>query len=688
MQFSRMFQGGKFRTISVVAPEQKSVVAPGQKSVVAPGQRSFVTPGQRSEIFVVAPVQRSVVASERRSVVTPGQRSVVAPWQRSLVTPGQRSVVAPMKRSYILLFFMIYLFPHVTSNSSSPQETRNKLLFQEEKIWQEVLLQNINSIAELTRQTTAKEIQQYLSSPVKTGELLLELNIARLIPKGSMVSEMVSDEVSLQSLRSRIGETIKRLSRDEPCEVMGLKDMEAEKEKLTSSLRDILTEYSLLSQNKVADCFLNSTRYSGSDYVNGSIIEGIAPDLVSCQNACIDEEECKYFIYFTTDHPQQFKHKYCRLLRFKGEVEANKPGHISGPKMCPDIFYPQIFAKNLLSAVEIYKEGFRSIICNGTATRQSSMKIIEKVYTLTDEEKDEMRRDINAEICKSCSFSRNCPHSPQWNIIRLKLAKFSSDLGYIETNIVKELRGLGQNISLTQHQQNKTLAFEMRLRQVFKDKIQNTKECLLLKQTETGDTNSLFPVELQIAENLSQTSESRVGPLPSESSSGPFLTESTSGPLLTEITSEPRITESTSGPLLTEITSEPRITESTSRPLLTESTSGPLITESTSGPLITESTSGPLITESTSGPLITERTSGPFTTQVPPSAEQTTKCSNLNNFGFRLLRRFNFCDTIVDISTTTQTTTARATTTTVSSTVQADQQSFLFNYLRSRFQDN
>ena len=50
-----------------------------------------------------------------------------------------------------------------------------------------------------------------------------------------------------------------------------------------------------------------------------------------------------------------------------------------GPKMCPDIFYPQIFAKNLLSAVEIYKEGFRSIICNGTATRQSSMKIIEKV---------------------------------------------------------------------------------------------------------------------------------------------------------------------------------------------------------------------------------------------------------------------------------------------------------------------
>ena len=73
--------------------------------------------------------------------------------------------------------------------------------------------------------------------------------------------------------------------------------------------------------------------------------------------------------------------------------------------------------------------------------------------------------------------------------IRLKLAQFSSDLGYIETNIVKELRGLGQNISLTQHQQNKTLAFEIKLRQVFKDKIQviskiyNITYCVILKGT-------------------------------------------------------------------------------------------------------------------------------------------------------------------------------------------------------------
>ena len=86
-----MFQGVKFRTISVVAPGQRSVVAP-----------------------------------EQRSAVAHGQRSVVAPEQRSVVAPGQRSVVAPMKRSCLLLFFMIYLFSPVTSNLSSPQETINK----------------------------------------------------------------------------------------------------------------------------------------------------------------------------------------------------------------------------------------------------------------------------------------------------------------------------------------------------------------------------------------------------------------------------------------------------------------------------------------------------------------------------------------------------------------------------------
>ena len=77
----------------------------------------------------------------------------------------------------------------------------------------------------------------YFHFNVLKKQVLIQETISKIILINSQtfyVSEMVSDELSLQSLRSRIGETIKRLSRDEPCEVMGLKDMEAEKEKLTS----------------------------------------------------------------------------------------------------------------------------------------------------------------------------------------------------------------------------------------------------------------------------------------------------------------------------------------------------------------------------------------------------------------------------------------------------------------------
>ena len=58
--------------------------------------------------------------------------------------------------------------------------------------------------------------------------------------------------------------------------------------------------------------FNNLFRYSGSDYVNGSIIEGIAPDLVSCQVSFSSYHlyrkyfflqwvgETFYFIYFSS----------------------------------------------------------------------------------------------------------------------------------------------------------------------------------------------------------------------------------------------------------------------------------------------------------------------------------------------------------------------------------------------------
>ena len=62
---------------------------------------------------------------------------------------------------------------------------------------------------------------------------------------------------------------------------------------------ELLTEFNLVSMNKAPDCFLQNTRfkrgnkfhseniffprYSGTDYVNGKIVEGIANSIEECQ---------------------------------------------------------------------------------------------------------------------------------------------------------------------------------------------------------------------------------------------------------------------------------------------------------------------------------------------------------------------------------------------------------------------
>ena len=81
-------------------------------------------------------------------------------------------------------------------------------------------------------------------------------------------------------------------------------------------------------------CFHENARYSGTD-LKGSIVRRIkARNASVCQEACQKNEDCKFFLYFSEDHKMWFKRGECRLLRFKGELQDNKLGHISGPKFC------------------------------------------------------------------------------------------------------------------------------------------------------------------------------------------------------------------------------------------------------------------------------------------------------------------------------------------------------------------
>ena len=71
-----------------------------------------------------------------------------------------------------------------------------------------------------------------------------------------------------------------------------------------------------------------------------------------------------------------------------------------------------------------------------------------KVYTLSKGEREKMREDIDSELCR-CSLTQQCEPEPgSWRILSSKLKQFSSDLRFIETNIVEELGVLGENVTV------------------------------------------------------------------------------------------------------------------------------------------------------------------------------------------------------------------------------------------------
>ena len=87
-------------------------------------------------------------------------------------------------------------------------------------------------------------------------------------------------------------------------------------------------------------CFWENTRDTGTDLPNSMMRRTSTIDVEGCQRRCQSREGCNYFLYFTSNHPQWFKRRECRLFRtffwktFFEKLEINKEGHISGPKFC------------------------------------------------------------------------------------------------------------------------------------------------------------------------------------------------------------------------------------------------------------------------------------------------------------------------------------------------------------------
>ncbi|XP_040564908.1 uncharacterized protein [Lepeophtheirus salmonis] len=147
-------------------------------------------------------------------------------------------------------------------------------------------------------------------------------------------------------------------------------DSEDDKENVLESLsqnpRFIVTP---ISQKQHEECHHINARYSGTDLKGGILEEDNALNASDCQSRCKMNSKCKYFLFFSKNHHQRFKHGICRLLQYSGKLEKDLPGHISGPKAClsPEvknqINYICLKLKELLSLEATY-ESSQKLSCS------------------------------------------------------------------------------------------------------------------------------------------------------------------------------------------------------------------------------------------------------------------------------------------------------------------------------------
>ena len=71
-----------------------------------------------------------------------------------------------------------------------------------------------------------------------------------------------------------------------------------------------------LGAKNTQSCFSIKGRYTGTDLIDSRIKELRTLATQECQQKCNEHEDCNYFLYFSLDHYQRFKHNTCRLLRF------------------------------------------------------------------------------------------------------------------------------------------------------------------------------------------------------------------------------------------------------------------------------------------------------------------------------------------------------------------------------------
>ena len=147
----------------------------------------------------------------------------------------------------------------------------------------------------------------------------------------------------------------------------------------------------------IKECILQNTRLSGTDMKNSQIRETFKESAEECQEECSSEEECQFFLFFTVDHYQSWKHGRCRLLRMAGMQQRNQQGHSSGPKFCQQI---KTFEQVIYSFLEETVIDTLAFECNRSAKFQSEFPWLQsKIKDIIGSEgKGESEEKIRKEI--------------------------------------------------------------------------------------------------------------------------------------------------------------------------------------------------------------------------------------------------------------------------------------------------
>jgi hypothetical protein len=271
------------------------------------------------------------------------------------------------------------------------------------KLWQNTLIENLPLMSKVAGEILPSLSYDFLASPAAALEQVTRLKVEDLLDADAMLA-VVADEAQRELIKADTLQIIKDSAKYINCSQPDSVDATSTTENVVA----LLTKFELLKMNRPADCFIDNGRYSGTDYENGTIVQGLANSIEDCQNSCIDEKECQFFVYFKEDHQEQEKRKVCRLLRFDGILEENQIGHKSGPKFCVGIFYPRVFAKKLRDFVIKFSSGYRAVQCRMVAVRQESKTKIDQMYYLRSQDRPGFHSSLDNYKCEICIGDTDC----------------------------------------------------------------------------------------------------------------------------------------------------------------------------------------------------------------------------------------------------------------------------------------